>query len=70
MTGVALSRIRTRNGTLARFEIGYLLAAVAAFAAGVEIVTESGSVQTAVPLVMSSRCMVILRVPRSTLTCK
>jgi hypothetical protein len=44
------------------------LPCAAAFAAGTEIATESGCVQTAVPLVRSRRRMVILRLPRSTST--
>jgi len=35
-----------------------------AFAVGTEIATKSGSVQTALPLVMSRRYMVIFRLPR------
>jgi hypothetical protein len=41
---------------------------VTAFAACTEIATESGCVQTAAPLVKSRRCIVILRLPRSTST--
>src|ERR1035437_4765975 len=44
------------------------LPCAADFAAGTEIATESDCVQTAVPLVKSRRCMVILRLPRSTST--
>ena len=40
------------------------------FVTGAEIVIESGWVQTEAPLVMSRRCMAILRLPRSTSTCK
>ena len=40
-------------------QVLFYLPGAPAFAAGIEMATESGCVQTAVPLVKSRRCMVI-----------